>query len=231
MEYRVLLVEDEKDLAMIIADILKTQGYDVAVGKDGQDGLEKFASFRPDIVVADVMMPRLDGFEMGRRIRRVSPNVPILFLTAKNTIDDIEKGFEIGGNDYLKKPFEFRELLIRIKSLLRYHHPDGKEEPRLRIGHFIFDISTQQLDIDGQCTELSNLEARVLEKLARNIGKTVDASELMVSVWGHDELSNRNSLHNYIHKLRRVLRRDPSISIINQRGFGYMLRGMGGHDR
>ncbi|MBD5353790.1 MAG: response regulator transcription factor [Bacteroides sp.] len=231
MEYRVLLVEDEKDLAMIIADILKTQGYDVAVGKDGQDGLEKFASFRPDIVVADVMMPRLDGFEMGRRIRRVSPNVPILFLTAKNTIDDIEKGFEIGGNDYLKKPFEFRELLIRIKSLLRYHHPDGKEEPRLRIGHFIFDISTQQLDIDGQCTELSNLEARVLEKLARNIGKTVDASELMVSVWGHDELSNRNSLHNYIHKLRRVLRRDPSISIINQRGFGYMLRVMGGHDR
>lgn len=231
MEYRVLLVEDEKDLAMIIADILKTQGYDVAVGKDGQDGLEKFASFRPDIVVADVMMPRLDGFEMGRRIRRVSPNVPILFLTAKNTIDDIEKGFEIGGNDYLKKPFEFRELLIRIKSLLRYRHHDGKEEPRLRIGHFIFDISTQQLDIDGQCTELSNLEARVLEKLARNIGKTVDASELMVSVWGHDELSNRNSLHNYIHKLRRVLRRDPSISIINQRGFGYMLRVMGGHDR
>ena len=231
MEYRVLLVEDEKDLAMIIADILKTQGYDVVVGKDGQDGLEKFASFRPDIVVADVMMPRLDGFEMGRRIRRVSSNVPILFLTAKNTIDDIEKGFEIGGNDYLKKPFEFRELLIRIKSLLRYRHPDVKEEPRLRIGHFIFDISTQQLDIDGQCTELSNLEARVLEKLARNIGKTVDASELMVSVWGHDELSNRNSLHNYIHKLRRVLRRDPSISIINQRGFGYMLRVMGGYDR
>lgn len=227
-----LLVEDEKDLAMIIADILKAQGYDVAVGQDGQDGLEMFGSFHPDIVVADVMMPRLDGFEMGRRIRRVSPRVPILFLTAKNTIDDIEKGFEIGGNDYLKKPFEFRELLIRIKSLLRHSHASERiEASRLRIGCFVFDLSTQQLDIEGQCTELSNLEARVLEKLARNIGRTVDASELMVSVWGHDELSNRNSLHNYIHKLRRVLRRDPSISIINQRGFGYMLRVMGNRDR
>lgn len=169
------------------------------------------------------MMPRLDGFAMAKEIRRTSPNVPIIFLTAKSTIDDIEEGFDIGANDYLKKPFELRELLVRVKALLRNKVQNRNENIVFSIGSYNFDTTNQLLTFDGKDTVISNIEARILEKLALNIGKTVNASELMIAVWGRDEVSNRNSLHGYIHKLRRALRHDPNISIINQRGFGYML--------
>lgn len=223
MADKILLVEDDADLAMIIADTLSAQGYEMAVATNGVEGIAEFMAFSPDIVIADVMMPRLDGFKMARKIRECSTAVPLLFLTAKSSIDDIEEGFEIGANDYLKKPFELRELIVRIKALLRRRTPQNKIDTVLNIGDFTFNPSTQLLAINNRKRELTNLEARVLEKLAANIGKTVDASELMIAVWGRDDISNRNSLHGYIHKLRRMLRHDPSISIINQRGFGYML--------
>lgn len=226
MGNRVLFVEDEEDLALIVADTLRGQGYEVSTAADGMAGLERFRSEGADIVVADVMMPKMDGFSMAKEIRKLSQTVPLLFLTAKSTIEDVEAGFEIGANDYLKKPFELRELIVRIKALLRRHHTDrtGRDEDvRFYIGRYIFNVTTQTLSLEGQDIELSHFEARILERLAANIGLTVDASELMIAVWQRDEPSNRNSLHGYIHKLRRALRRDPSISIINQRGFGYML--------
>ena len=160
---------------------------------------------------------------MAKEIRKLSPTVPLLFLTAKSTIDDVEQGFEIGANDYLKKPFELRELIVRIKALLRRYGDNRTEDIRFAIGTYIFNVTTQTLSFGDKETELSHFEAKILERLATNIGKTVDASELMIAVWQRDEQSNRNSLHGYIHKLRRALRHDPSISIINQRGFGYML--------
>lgn len=223
MKNRILLVEDETDLIRIISETLRGLGYEVEVARDGIEGLETFSRQGADIVVADVMMPRLDGFNMARRIRAISPTVPLLFLTAKSTIDDIEEGFEIGANDYLKKPFELRELIIRIKALLRSQSDRQVNPTRYRIGEYTFDTSTQRLQWHGTIIELSNIEARLLEPLAANIGRTVDASDLMIAVWQRDEPSNRNSLHGYIHKLRRALRHDHSISIINQRGFGYML--------
>ncbi|MDE6336410.1 MAG: response regulator transcription factor, partial [Muribaculaceae bacterium] len=119
MSNRILLVEDEADLTLIVADTLRTQGYEVITAVDGIDGLCKFKAHGADIIIADVMMPRMDGFSMAREIRRLSPTVPLLFLTAKSTIEDVEEGFEIGANDYIKKPFELRELLVRIKALLR----------------------------------------------------------------------------------------------------------------
>ena len=119
MKNKVLFVEDEADLTLIVADTLRGLGYDVITAADGVDGLEKFSTTGADIVVADVMMPRMDGFTMAKEIRKLSPAVPLLFLTAKSTIDDVEKGFEIGASDYLKKPFELRELIVRIKSILR----------------------------------------------------------------------------------------------------------------
>ncbi len=223
MGNKILFVEDEEDLTLIVADTLRGQGYEVITAADGIAGLEKFKSEGADIVVADVMMPKMDGFSMAKEIRKLSPTVPLLFLTAKSTIDDVEAGFEIGANDYLKKPFELRELIVRIKALLRRYDTNQGEAIKYSLGSYIFNVSTQTLSLDGQSVELSHFEVRILELLATNIGKTVDASELMFAVWQRDEPSNRNSLHGYIHKLRRVLRQDPSISIINQRGFGYML--------
>ena len=222
MGNKILFVEDEEDLTLIVANTLRGQGYEVITAADGVAGLERFKSEDADVVVADVMMPKMDGFSMAKEIRKLSPTVPLLFLTAKSMIDDVEEGFEIGANDYLKKPFQLRELIVRIKALLRRYNTNRGEDIKFSIGRYIFNVTTQTLSMEGQSVELSYFEARILELLATNIGKTVDASELMIAVWQRDEPSNRNSLHGYIHKLRRALRHDPSISIINQRGFGYM---------
>ncbi len=223
MKNKVLFVEDEADLTLIVADTLRGLGYDVVTAADGVEGLDRYRSEGADIIVADVMMPRMDGFTMAKGIRKMSPEVPLLFLTAKSTIDDVEEGFEIGANDYLKKPFELRELIVRIKSLLKRYGANRQENVRYQIGAYTFNVTTQTLSYEDKSTELSHFESKILERLAANIGKTVDASELMIAVWQRDDSSNRNSLHGYIHKLRRALRHDPNISIINQRGFGYML--------
>ncbi len=223
MKAKILFVEDERDLSLIVCDTLSHQGYDIVAAFDGIEGLAKYKTEGADLIVADVMMPRLDGFAMAKEIRRISTSVPIIFLTAKSTIDDVEEGFDIGANDYLKKPFELRELLVRIKALLRNKANILAENVTYNIGGHKFDATNQLLIFNGNEMAISNIEARILEKLASNIGKTVDASELMIAVWGRDEVSNRNSLHGYIHKLRRAFRNDSNISIINQRGFGYML--------
>lgn len=223
MSNKILFVEDEEDLTLIVADTLRGQGYEVITATDGISGLERFKTDGADIVVADVMMPKMDGFSMAKEIRKISPGVPLLFLTAKSTIDDVEKGFEIGANDYLKKPFELRELIVRIKALLHRQGFNCGEDIKFSFGQYLFNVTTQTLSFGERSMELSHFEAKILERLVTNIGKTVDASELMIAVWQRDEPSNRNSLHGYIHKLRRALRHDPSISIINQRGFGYML--------
>lgn len=223
MKNKVLFVEDEADLTLIVSDTLRGLGYDVVTAADGVEGLDKYRSEGADIIVADVMMPRMDGFTMAKGIRKMSPEVPLLFLTAKSTIDDVEEGFEIGANDYLKKPFELRELIVRIKALLKRYGANRQEDVKYQIGAYTFNVTTQTISYEDKSTELSHFESKILERLAANIGKTVDASELMIAVWQRDYPSNRNSLHGYIHKLRRALRHDPNISIINQRGFGYML--------
>lgn len=223
MNNRILIVEDEEDLTLIIADTLRGQGYEVITAADGLAGLDRFKSEGSDVVVADVMMPKMDGFSMAKEIRKSSPTVPLLFLTAKSTIDDIEEGFEIGANDYLRKPFELRELIARIKALLRRSENARKMNSTFTIGDYTFNVATQRLIFGDEETELSHFEAKILEYLANNVGMTVDASELMIAVWESDEPSNRNSLHGYIHKLRRILSKDPSVSILNRRGFGYML--------
>lgn len=221
MRNKILLVEDESDLALIVSDTLREQNMDVITADNGISGLERFKADGADLIVADVMMPKMDGFKMAKEIRKLSPIVPLLFLTAKSTIDDIEEGFEIGANDYLKKPFELRELIVRIKALLR--RANRQEEIKYELGRYVFNITTQTLSYENSVLELSYFETRILEMLANNIGRTVDASELMIAVWQRDEPSNRNSLHGYIYKLRKALAKDSAINIINQRGFGYML--------
>ena len=145
MGNRVLFVEDEADLSLIVADTLRGQGYEVITAADGIDGLYKFKTGEFDIVVADVMMPRMDGFSMAREIRRISPNIPLLFLTAKSAVDDVEEGFEIGADDYLKKPFELRELIVRIKALMRRNECNRHDTGLLHIGLYSFNINTQTL--------------------------------------------------------------------------------------
>ena len=222
MKDRILLVEDDSTLSMIVSETLQRDGFKVLTAGDGEDGLKKFTRHGADLIIADVMMPRMDGFEMGRRIRQINRNVPLLFLTAKSEIDDIVEGFELGGNDYLKKPFKMLELIVRIKALLRRNVKD--EDNLFEIGDYALDLSTQILSHkDNGGIELSLIEAKLLKELIVNVGHTVDASTMMQLIWQRDDPYSRNSLHGFIHKLRHYLRYDPSISLINQRGIGYML--------
>ena len=222
MKDRILLVEDDSTLSMIVSETLQRDGFEVLTAGDGEDGLRKFTRHGADLIISDVMMPRMDGFEMGRRIRQLDRNVPLLFLTAKSEIDDIVEGFELGGNDYLKKPFKMLELIVRIKALLRRN---VREEDNLfEIGAYTLDLSTQVLSHkDNGGIELSLIEAKLLRELIVNVGHTVDASTMMQLIWQRDDPYSRNSLHGFIHKLRNYLRHDQSISLINQRGIGYML--------
>ena len=223
MKNKILLVEDESDLRIIISEVLKDEGYEVLNASNGLEGLKKVKEENPDIIVADVMMPQMDGFSMVKEIRKYNSYIPILFLTAKSSIEDIEEGFETGANDYIKKPFELRELIIRIKALLRKYIRPEIEEHIYEIGNYNFNSTTQILKFENSEYNLSNFESKILEKLVTNIGKTVDSTEMMLGIWQNDDISNRNSLHGYIHKLRRFLSQDPKVNIVNQRGFGYML--------
>jgi len=225
--FRILLAEDEQTLCTIISETLEDEGYEVFTAADGATGLKMFSLRNPDLVIADVMMPIMDGFGMARRIRGENPRVPLLFLTARSSIDDIEAGFDIGADDYLKKPFKMRELIARIKALLRRrYNMEDKESNRvkeLKVGKYTFSTVTNRLTCGKHTVELSNIEAMILTYLVIHDGDTVRTSELMELVWKRDDYYNRNSLHGYIHKLRNHLRYDPTVSIINLRGIGYRL--------
>ena len=222
MSDTILLVEDDSTLSMIISETLQRDGFDVLTADNGEDGLKQFARHGADLIIADVMMPRMDGFEMGRKIRQINRNVPLLFLTAKSEIDDIVEGFELGGNDYLKKPFKMLELIVRIKALLRRNVHD--EDNRFEIGKYTLDLSMQMLSHpDKGIVGLSLIEAKLLKELIVNVGYTVESATIMQLIWQRDDPYSRNSLHGFIHKLRNYLRHDQSISLINQRGIGYML--------
>ena len=218
---KILLVEDEKTMLKIVADMLRREGYDVVTASDGKTGIKIFKSEHPDLVIADVMMPGMDGFEMVRHIRKFHEDVPMIFLTARSAIDDIVEGFEIGANDYLRKPFRMEELLVRIMSLLRRTR---RISETLQIGRYVFHPALQQLHIDGLTTELSHIDTVILKSLASRINETVEARDLMIAAWQNDNPYNVNRLHGFIYKLRKYLSKDPAISILNIRGIGYKLK-------
>lgn len=227
MKDRILLVEDENTLATIISETLADEGFDIAVARNGAEGLAYFRLHGADLVIADVMMPRMDGFEMARHIRADDADVPLVFLTARSSIDDIVKGFDIGANDYLRKPFKMRELIVRIRALLR-RRGNGSADAAptvksIRLGRYSFDNVANTLSIGDSSVTLTHIEARLLAYLTAHAGETVTSSELMEHIWHHDDYYNRNSLHGFIHKLRRHLRHDPAITLLNLRGIGYRL--------
>ena len=224
----VLLVEDEETLALIIKDTLEGQGFRIRLAKDGEEGLGRFFAEKPDVLVADVMMPRMDGFEMVRRIRRQDKQTPVLFLTARSATNDVVEGFELGGNDYLKKPFGMQELIVRIKALLgrasRYPASENQlPATEFEIGRYRFNATTQRLSYLGSETELSHRESEILRRLCENRNEVTPMQDILIDLWGDDTFFNQRSLHVFITKLRHKLSRDERIRIVNVRGIGYKL--------
>ena len=222
----VLLVEDEATLAMIIKDTLEGQGFRIRLAKDGEEGLRLFFQEKPDVLVADVMMPRMDGFEMVRRIRQRDRQTPVLFLTARSAINDVVEGFELGANDYLKKPFGMQELIVRIKALLgrAIRTEDSPTRQAVyEIGTYVFTPRTQRLLHNGTETELSHRESEILRRLCEQQDQVVDMRAVLLDLWGDDTFFNQRSLHVFITKLRHKLSKDGRIRIVNVRGIGYKL--------
>ena len=224
----ILLAEDERTLAMIIKDTLDGQGFDVTVADDGEQALTFYRANKPDVLVADVMMPRMDGYELVRRIRKSDRQTPVIFLTARSAVGDVVHGFEMGANDYLKKPFGMQELIVRIKALLGRActvAPQPEQATRFTIGQYLFDAVVQRLTHvpTGTRSELSYRESEILRHLCLHPSEVVTSQSLLLELWGDDSFFNNKSLHVFITKLRHRLALDRSLRIVNVRGIGYKL--------
>lgn len=220
----VLLVEDELTLSMIVKETLEDKGdFLVTTAKDGEEGLKCYHANKPDIIIADVMMPKLDGFEMVELIRETDTETPILFLTARSSTEDVVEGFELGGNDYLKKPFGMGELIVRVKALLNRVQVKQDKSDHYQIGRYTFDAVTQQLFLSDKKMVLSNRESEILKRLCDNKNQVLHNKNLLMELWGDDGYFTTRSLNVFITKLRQKLADDPTISILNIRGAGYKL--------
>lgn len=220
---KLLLVEDDSTLSFIIQDSLTREGFDVVSASDGEDGLMKFKKYIPDAIVADIMMPKMSGFEMVRLIRLISPSVPILFLTARTDIDDVVKGFQLGANDYLRKPFQIVELVVRIKAMLNKNRYGTIEDSVMSVGDCTLDFASQKLTVRQNVVELSHIEAVIIDEMFRHPNEVVEAKKLMYRIWQNDNYNNLNRLHGFIYKLRKHLYQSSDIELINVRGIGYKL--------
>ncbi|MDH6533706.1 DNA-binding response regulator [Parabacteroides sp. 52] len=220
---KVLLVEDESTLTMIIKDTLDGHEFEIFLAANGEEGILKYKEIQPDIIVSDVMMPTMDGFSMIKEIRKTDPHIPVLFLSARSAANDVVEGFELGGNDYLKKPFGMAELIIRIKALLHKVVLQKTETTTFQLGQYTFDSITQSLTFQGEKQFLSNRESEILKRLCENKNQVMSMKEVLLDLWGDDSFFNARSLHVFITKLRRKLMNDESIKILNVRGIGYKM--------
>ena len=221
---KILIVEDEKMLAEILSDTLSDRNFDVRLAYDGIHALEAIKKEPFDVIVSDVMMPNLDGYSLAKKLRNEGFNTPILFLTALSATEDVVKGFETGGNDFLKKPFAIDELIVRVKALAGRAEIMDAQETSYVIGEYEFNPSSKELTIRGEQTTLAAREAAVLVRLCRKRGRVVEASELLKELWGDDNYFNLRSLNVYITRLRNHLKADPTVEIESVRGVGYLLK-------
>jgi DNA-binding response OmpR family regulator len=217
-----LLAEDETSLGIIIKESLESRNFTVTLCKNGEFAFEEFRKSNFDALVLDIMMPKKDGFTLAKEIRQINKTIPILFLTAKSLTADVVKGFEIGCNDYIKKPFSMEELIVRIIALIerKSNLTLGKKH---HIGTYIFDTDSQVLSNEKVTYKLTHKEAILLEFLSRNKGEIIDRSTILNTLWKSDDFFSGRSLDVFITKLRKKLILDPSIEIINLRGRGYKL--------
>lgn len=221
---KLLLAEDEQMLAEILSDTLSERGFDIRIARDGEQALELARLEEWDVIVSDVMMPRMDGFNFARALRRDGCTTPILFLTALSATSDVVKGFEVGGNDFLKKPFAIDELIVRCRALAGKGRNEQNEPESYEIGSFVFTPSDYTLIIQNNTTLLSARESAVLHHLVRHKGEVVESGTILRELWGDDNYFNLRSLNVYISRLRRYLVSDCNVEIISIRGVGYRLK-------
>lgn len=221
---RILIVEDEKNLAMILSELLEMEGYYADVSYDGEDGLDNALSGIYDLIILDVMLPKMDGIQVLSEIRRNNIGIPVLMLTAKSEVEDKVCGLDNGADDYLTKPFNTKELLARIRALARRKEKTLIEE-NLKFADIVLDKSTHEILNDTQKIKLSKKEYDMIELLILNYGKVVSKESLIMKIWGYDSDVEYNSIEVYISFLRKKLKAVGSqIHISTARGLGYTIK-------
>jgi DNA-binding response OmpR family regulator len=219
---RILIVEDEPQMAGLLARGLEEELYEVSVAKDGKAALDLSTSNEFDVILLDVMLPKIGGLEVARQIRQREQSTPLLMLTARDALPDIVKGLDAGADDYLTKPFSFQELLARIRALVRRH--EFRRKTVVETGDLVLDTTSFRAFRGGREIYLSLTEFRLLELLVRNSGRIVSRSEILTTVWGAGRVVTENTLDAFVRLLRRKV--DPeaeSKMIQTHRGFGYSV--------
>jgi two-component system, OmpR family, response regulator VicR len=222
---KILYVEDDLALSYVTRDNLMIKGYSVDFCEDGIRALEMIRTSGYDLCILDVMLPKMDGFTLAAKIREKDPGIPILFLTARSSMEDRLTGLRTGGDDYITKPFSIEELILKIEVFLKRRNiVTGKDHAPLRLGLFEFDHANQQLSLDGKLYILTRKENDLLMFLFENARKIVKREEILKKVWGNDDFFVSRTLDVFISRLRKVLKSDPSIKIENIHNTGYRLR-------
>lgn len=224
MSTKILYVEDELFLGKVVKESLESRGYEVIMEADGANVLQVFKKVSPDICVLDVMLPNRNGFELAEEIRKINHELPLIFLTAKTQTQDVVKGFQSGGNDFIRKPFSMEELIVRIENAMRGKkainiQPISNET--LELGSYRLNLKRQTLQLDGDEKKLSFRETELLKYLWQHRNNIIDRRAMLNVIWGNDSFFNSRNLDVYITRLRSYLKEDPSIEILTIKGVGY----------
>lgn len=223
---KILLCEDDPNLGTLLSEFLNAKGFETVLAVDGNEGGKLFKRQHFDFVILDVMMPVKDGFTLAEEIRREDKHTPILFLTAKSMKEDTLHGFKLGADDYMTKPFSMDELLVRINAILRRSAalPEQGDEPNeFKVGMYNFDYNTQKLVFEGTETKLTTKENELLYLLCKNKNGVLERSYALNAIWGDDNYFNGRSMDVYIAKLRKYLKEDSKVEILNVHGKGFKL--------
>jgi DNA-binding response OmpR family regulator len=222
---RVLLAEDDRNLGNILKSYLEAKGFETTLCINGEEAFNAYKKENFDFCIVDVMMPVKDGFTLAKEIRSMDKKIPILFLTAKSLPEDKLKGFEVGGDDYLTKPFSMEELLARMKAITRRtdQNEKGEKDNFYTIGQYLFDFNRQILSFKGKEHKLTSKEADLLHLLCENKNDVLDRSYALNKIWFDDSYFNARSMDVYIAKLRKYLKNDPDVELLNVHGVGFKL--------
>jgi DNA-binding response OmpR family regulator len=221
---RILLVEDDENLGYVIQDLLSMNGYKVHLARDGKEGLLFFNKSKYDLCLIDVMMPKKDGFELAEDIQKVNNCVPLVFLTARNQKEDKIKGLKLGADDYITKPFDSDEFLLRVKAILRRSSTKkNNSDKEYKIGEYTFTPSTLILSKDTNNRRLTKKESALLKLLCEHKGKILERDVVSNLIWGDDSYFVGRSMDVFITRLRKYLKDDSAISITNIHGVGFRL--------
>lgn len=227
---KILLAEDDLNLGPILKAFLEQKGYPTKLATDGEMAINMFRTDEFDFIILDVMMPVMDGYQAAREIRKFNDRIPIMFLSAKNQEQDKIRGFEVGADDYLTKPFSMEELLCRLNAITRRTHEEKPEDNIFAFGkYYTFDYNKQLIIFSGneehpyEELKLTSKESELLRVFAMNSNQIVDRGLVLQKIWKNDTYFNARSMDVYITKLRKYLKRDPAVEIANQHGVGFKL--------